>query len=81
MTTKYWAKAGKCLIGPFETRESAIRCMYDRQADKRPLPDYMARARKNQILTGYGEFGPHFDMQWVDAYSVTMARSDLGLDA
>jgi hypothetical protein len=79
MALKYWAKAGNSLIGPFETRNGAIESMRDRQADKRPLPDYMARARKNQILTGYGEFGPHFDMQWVDAYNVTMAKRDLDL--
>lgn len=77
MELKFWAKAGKSIIGPFETRESALASMYDRQADKRPLPDYLARARKNQIMTGYGSTGPYSDLQWHDAYSVSMAERDL----
>lgn len=79
MQLKFWAKARKSIIGPYETREAALAAMYDRQADKRPLPDYLAKAPKNQILTGYGATGPHYDLRWHDAHSVTMAKSDLGM--
>lgn len=79
MQVQYWAKYRKTLIGPFETREAALGSMYDRMADKRPLPDYMARSQKHRVTTGYGTFGPDFDIRWHDAYSETMAKRDLGV--
>lgn len=58
----WWAKHGKSQIGPFSTREIALASMGDRLCDK-----YPNQIRKHEVLTGYGKFGPQFDMQWVKA--------------
>lgn len=62
---KYWAKRGKILVGPFSTRDEALAAFRERY----PFdgPDYMARSKTKQILTGYGEDGPWFDLRWDDA--------------
>lgn len=59
---KFWAKRRKRITGPHETREAAVSAF----VTKYPFrgKDYEARAVKNQIMTGYGGFGPHFDLRW-----------------
>lgn len=66
MSAKFWAAKGKKTIGPCDTREEAVRAF---RATQKPVAAYMARARANQIMSGYGEFGPHFDIQFHDAAS------------
>lgn len=58
----FWAQRRKQTTGPYETRDEAIAAF----TTKYPFrgKDYEARAVKNQIMTGYGEFGPHFDLRW-----------------
>ena len=65
METKYWAKRRKQQVGPFPTLAEALAAF----REKFPYagPAYAARAKKNEIMTGFGEFGPHFDIRWHDA--------------
>ena len=65
MATKYWAKRGKNIVGPFETQEAALEAFRAQFPFKKAA--YMAKAKNEQIMTGYGEFGPSFNMQWHDA--------------
>jgi hypothetical protein len=55
---RYWAKVYGCstLFGPFDTREEAFAA-----ASKGfliPAKEVMT------VMTGYGTFGPSFDIQW-----------------
>ena len=55
---KYWFRIGKeGDIGPYPTREEALA---DAIARGKPVTG----KRNKDILTGYGEFGAHFDMRW-----------------
>lgn len=66
MEQQFWAKRGKDQItGPLPTREEALDAF--REAYPHTGPQYMARAKQNQILTGYGLNGPWADMRWHDA--------------
>lgn len=63
MDRQFWAARGKKQVGPFPTREhaaSAFRAAY-------PVPASKAGSRSTAIMTGYGNFGPSFDIQWVSA--------------
>ena len=59
MTYKFWAiayanRAAKgCVFGPFATREEAIVAGMPFQTSHR-----------RELLTGYGEYGPHLDIRW-----------------
>lgn len=55
---KYWSKRGTKQLGPFATRKAAIVAMLD-------YPGSIAWKRK-EVMTGYGNFGIHFDVQWVN---------------
>lgn len=60
----FWAKRGKQLVGPFPTREDALREF----RIKFPLYGKHPLGRKQtDIMTGYGTFGPMFDIRWNDA--------------
>ena len=50
----WWAGTHKNQVGPCQTREEAAR----RYFDAHPLKTYA-------VLTGYGAFGPHFDIRWL----------------
>lgn len=65
----YWAKRGKAIVGPFPTRSDALAAFYAAHPFKGP--DYMARAKVNEVLTGYGTTGPSFDMRWHHARELT----------
>jgi hypothetical protein len=62
MKMKYWATRKQKTVGPFETREAALKAF--RETFPFKGPDYMAKSPKNSILTGYGEFGPYSDLRW-----------------
>jgi hypothetical protein len=62
MDIQYWAKRGKKLVGPFPTRNEALAAFREQYPFNKPL--YLATAKANEIMSGYGAFGPHFDMQW-----------------
>jgi hypothetical protein len=62
MKMKFWASRKRDIIGPFKTREAALKAF--REAFPFKGPDYMAKSPKNSILTGYGEFRPHSSIQW-----------------
>lgn len=51
---QWWAQYKGCKSGPCETREAAAKRIFD-------LP----RNKAKSIMTGYGTFGPDFDIQWV----------------
>ncbi len=59
---KFWAKRGRTITGPDETRESAVAAFI--AANPWRGPAYAASAPRNQIMSGYGEFGPMFDLRW-----------------
>jgi hypothetical protein len=59
---QFWAKRGKAVIGPCATREQALQAFNSAHPVKGPA--YLLTSRKNDVMTGYGTFGPHFDIQW-----------------
>lgn len=65
MTFKFWAKRRSTMVGPFATRDEALDAF--RIAYPIKGKDYQANATKNDITTGYGEFGPQFSIQWAKA--------------
>lgn len=65
MAQQFWATRGRKQVGPFPTREEALAAF--RAAHPHTGPQYMARAKQNQVLTGYGLTGPSSDMRWHDA--------------
>lgn len=69
MQTQYWAKRGKKQVGPFATRDAALDAFRTAYPFTKAL--YLATAKANEILTGYGTFGPQFDMRWHPARDVT----------
>lgn len=68
---KYWASRKGKSVGPYPTREAALDAF--RAAYPFIGPAYMAGAARNQITTGAGEFGPHFDIRWHDAAELESA--------
>jgi hypothetical protein len=62
---KYWAIRNKQQVGPVATREEAAEAF--RAAFPHKGPEYMRTSKKCQFLTGYGEFGAHFSIQWHNA--------------
>jgi hypothetical protein len=62
MEKQYWAKRGRKTVGPFETREAALAAFREQNPFTKAL--YLATAKANEITTGYGAFGPHFDIRW-----------------
>jgi hypothetical protein len=62
MERQYWAARGRKVSGPHPTREAAI------EAHRAAYPfNGPAHASKGKIMTGYGTFGPSFDIQWSNA--------------
>ena len=61
-TQKFWAQKGIKKAGPCSSRADAI------EEYRRIFPfkgkDWAASNFRNQIMTGYGEFGPSFDIRW-----------------
>lgn len=57
MERKWWAKCGRKVSGPFASRF---------EAEFGFVEEHGAKQRWRSVLVGYGEFGPQFDMQWVD---------------
>jgi hypothetical protein len=68
MTRQYWASRGKVQMGPYASREDALAAFRAANPVKKPgrLPN-----RGTDITTGYGTFGPHFDIQWFPAQEIT----------
>lgn len=62
MEKQFWSKFKSKQIGPFASREAAIKAMRD---------TVKAKPTRDRIMTGYGKFGPHFDIQWHDVANVT----------
>jgi hypothetical protein len=58
----YWAKRGKKQVGPFSSRCKALAAFYAANPFNKPL--YLATAKANEVMTGYGAEGPFFDMRW-----------------
>lgn len=58
---EYWAASGKKLVGPYPSREEAVKAY----AEKYPAT---AKNFRLKVTTGYGKFGPHFDIRWLPAY-------------
>ena len=58
MERKFWAKLGKRVAGPHASVAEAVAAFRAAHPVQRPSE------RGQLILTGYGEYGPHFDMQW-----------------
>jgi hypothetical protein len=65
MKHKYWAKRNSDQVGPFASREEAIEAF--RAAYPVKGPSYTRAARKNDILSGSGEYGPDFNITWCKA--------------
>lgn len=63
MERQFWASRGKKQVGPYPTRDHAAAAF--RRAF--PTPASQAGGRKTAIMTGYGTFGPSFDIEWVSA--------------
>jgi hypothetical protein len=57
MERQYWAKCGRKVSGPHASREEALKAF---------IEEHGAKQRWRSVLTGYGTFGPQFDMQWDD---------------
>jgi hypothetical protein len=63
VTYKYWGiaypnplckgKANSVMVGPFASRQEAIDAAMA-----------VHRNERRDVLVGYGEFGPHFDLRW-----------------
>lgn len=64
METQYWAVRGKKQVGPFPTREEAIAAMRALPMSKAEMARAKAHSANMRFQTGYGTFGPHFDMRW-----------------
>lgn len=62
MEKHYWASRGKKIVGPFASRDEALTAFRETYPFNKPL--YLCNNRANSILTGYGAYGPHFDLQW-----------------
>ena len=63
MEKQFWAIRGKQKSGPHPSREAAadaFRAAY-------PVPARKVGSKKTQIMTGYGTFGPSFDIRWVSS--------------
>lgn len=75
MDRKFWAKRGKQIVGPHATQDQALDAF--RAAFPFNGPRYQASARKNQVMTGYGEFGPYSDLRWHDARDLMAERERL----
>ena len=58
----FYARRGAIKIGPFATREAAISAF--REAHPFKGPDYMASARKNDFMTGWGNGDVYFHIDW-----------------
>lgn len=58
MQKQYWAQRGRQKSGPHESREAAV------AAFRAAFPDKKGKPHARQIMTGYGTFGPYFDIQW-----------------
>ncbi len=69
---KFWAKRRRAIVGPYDTRESAIAAFI--AANPWRGPDYAATAPRNKIMSGYGEFGPSFDLRWHNANETELAQ-------
>jgi hypothetical protein len=70
MERKFWsqrtsARNLESKMGPYATREAAVEAF--RAAFPHKGPEYMRSSKKCQFLTGYGEIGPHFSIEWHDA--------------
>ncbi len=61
MSQKFWAISGKKEAGPCDTREEAVKAF----SAKYPAT---AKNFRLSVMTGYGNFGPHFDIRWLPAY-------------
>jgi hypothetical protein len=65
--TKWWAivtgkkhhgtSSGREKLGPFATQEEALHHALERAAQIKPR-------RPSDVMTGYGNEGPYFDMRW-----------------
>ncbi len=67
---KYWAeknvgKRNHQKEGPFTTLSEAIDAF--RKAHPFAGQDWQRASKRNQFMTGYGEFGAQFDIRWHDA--------------
>jgi hypothetical protein len=58
MAVKFWAARKGKTLGPFATRDEAL------EAGKLLRPKRLAP--RDAFYTGYGEFGPSFDMRFHD---------------
>jgi hypothetical protein len=65
VTFKFWAIRNKQQAGPVASREEAVEAF--RAAFPHKGPEYMRSSKKCQFHTGYGEFGPHFSIEWHNA--------------
>lgn len=61
MEKRFWSKFKSKQLGPFDSRDAAIQAMRD---------TVKAKPTRDKIMTGYGNFGPHFDIQWHDLAAV-----------
>ena len=58
MPRKYWAARKAVTIGPFATLDAAI------AAGRLQFAKPLTRDPRDRFMTGYGAFGPHFDMRF-----------------
>jgi hypothetical protein len=69
---KFWAKRGRTIAGPHETRDLAVAEFI--AANPWRGPAYAASSPRNKIMSGYGEFGPSFDLRWHHANETESAH-------
>lgn len=62
MTYRYWAKYRQRETGPFDSRHAALAAMRRLIREKGLPAPYRA-----EIMTGYGQDGAWFDIQWTRA--------------
>ena len=53
MTRRYWAQRDNHIVGPHASREEAAAAFFAAHPDE------------PEVMTGYGTYGGHFDIQWV----------------
>lgn len=52
---QWWARCGGLVQGPYNTREQAAAALFR----------IKSMTNIKRVMTGYGTFGPDFDIQWL----------------
>lgn len=62
---EFWAKRGRKIVGPFPTREDALRAF----AAAYPFKGKLA-GKADAIMSGFGMGGPYSDLRWTSPLEI-----------